>query len=88
MDRANRLDRVGFIRLLVEPVSLHASEPERHASRVASARLNTVERDLDDELGTHVDDVTLAGGLEPEQVLRLPQGILSVIPLNVFPSIT
>ena len=68
-----RVDRVGVARRLVGPVPLHAREPERDAARIARARLDSVEGDLDDELRPDVDDVAVRVRLEPEQVLRLPR---------------
>ena len=58
---------------LVGAVALHAREAQRDAARVARARLHAVERDLDDELRAHVDDVPVAAGLELEQPLGLPR---------------
>ena len=87
-DGADGLDRVGLVRPLVGPVALHAGEPQRHAAGVAGARLDAVERDLDDQLGPHVDDVPVAPGLAREQLLGLPCEHSSVSPLNVLPSIT
>src|SRR5687767_903113 len=72
VDRAHGLDRVGLARPLVRAVALHSRESQRHAARIARARLHAVEGDLDDELRTDVHDVGLAVRLEAEQVLRLP----------------
>ena len=57
---------------LVVAVAQHAREAQRHAARIARARLHAVEGDLDDQLGPHVDDVAVAADLEREQPLGLP----------------
>ena len=57
---ADRLDRVRLGCTLVGPVCLHARKPERHAARILRTPLNIVERDLDDELRTHINNVTVA----------------------------
>ena len=57
---------------LVLAVALDAREAEGDAARVAAARLHAVERDLDHELGAHVDGVRRAPLLELQQALGLP----------------
>src|SRR5690242_10602830 len=72
VDREDGRERVGFLRPLVRPVPLHAGEAQGDAARVAGAALDAVEGDLDDELGTDVDVVAVARGLQLQQVSRLP----------------
>jgi hypothetical protein len=52
VNRAHRVEGVGVgvVRALVRPIALHPSESECDAARIARARLDSVERDLDDEL--------------------------------------
>src|SRR5260221_11188094 len=49
-DLAYRADRVGLGRVLVRPEPDNAGEAEGQAARVATARLDTVERDLHDDV--------------------------------------
>ena len=51
VQRAHGRDRVGLVGALVLAVAHDAREAQRHAAGVARARLDAVERDLDDELG-------------------------------------
>src|SRR5262245_51066087 len=73
MDGADGVDRVRVRSGLVGAVTLDAREAQRDSSRIARAGLDAVERDLDDELGPDVDDVSLALGRDPEEMLRLPR---------------
>src|SRR5215218_11363006 len=59
-DRPDRLDRVGLRGGLVVAVALDAGEPQGHPGRVAAARLDAVEGDLDDLLGAHVHRMGVA----------------------------
>ena len=63
-DRADGVDRVGVLRPLVRTVSLDPGEPQRHAARIAGARLHAVERHLDHQLGADEDGRCVARGLE------------------------
>src|SRR5260370_7614086 len=72
MELAHRADRIGQLRSLVRPVALDPGEPQRQASRILGARLDVIEGDLDDELGTHVHRVPVASGLELLQLRGLP----------------
>ena len=72
VQRAQRVDRVGLLGALVGAVAEDAREAQRHAAGVARAGLDAVERDLDDQLGTHVHGRRRAALLELEQARRLP----------------
>src|SRR5690606_28789039 len=50
----------------------HPGEAQRQSSGVAGRALNAVEGDLDDLLGTHEDDVTLAVCLQLQEAAGLP----------------
>src|SRR6059058_1797539 len=57
---------------LVLAVSLHTREAQREAPRILRARLNFIERNFRDDLGTNEHNVTIAADLELEKLLRLP----------------
>ena len=76
-------------RRLVRPVAQHAREPQRDAARVARARLDAVERDLDHELRPHVARRgPRAAPPATSSFSVCHASIASVRPLNVLPSIT
>ena len=50
----DRLHRVRLFDALVVAIALHAREAQRESARIARARLQIAERDLDDELRSHV----------------------------------
>src|SRR5262249_17677448 len=72
VDRADPVDRVGLRGRLVRTMPADPREAQRQPAGVAGARLDAVEGDLHDQLGSHVDDVTVARDLELEQALGLP----------------
>src|SRR5687767_2240568 len=59
-------------RAVVGSVSLDAGESERRTARVMRTPLYLIERNLDNELGAHVHDVSFAANLARQQLLRLP----------------
>ena len=74
---------------LVVAVAHHAREAQRDAAGVARARLDAVERDLDDELGPDVDRRSRRGAISSSSRRSVCHAsISSVRPLNVLPSIT
>src|SRR5438046_34596 len=66
-------DAVRRIRPFVRPVALDSCETQRHAARILPAGLDTVERDLDDELRAHVHGMGVATGLERQELVSLPR---------------
>ena len=59
---------------LVRPIAHDAREAQREPARITAARLQLVERDLDDELRAHLDDVAARRRIERErfELLGLP----------------
>src|SRR5437764_11126803 len=70
--RAQLVDRVGFVWSLVGSVALYAGEAERDTARVSRRGLDTVQRDLDHELGTDEHGYPPPLGLAFEQRFGLP----------------
>ena len=60
IDFLKRLKRVGLLRRLVATIALDAREPQRESAGILRTLLKIVEGDLDDQLGTHEDDVAFA----------------------------
>src|SRR5215471_10503284 len=83
-DGSDRLDRVRVARGLVVAIADHAREAQREATRIATARLQLVERDLDHELRPYVHDVVACVEVERERLepLRLPREHLVGEPLE------
>jgi hypothetical protein len=54
VDCRDGLDYVGLLGGLVEPVALDARKSQRDSSRIANARLDSVECNLDDHLSAEV----------------------------------
>src|SRR5690606_35985262 len=71
-ERAHGRERVGLLVALVGPVALDAREAQRHAARVARARLELLVGDLDDQLGAYVHDVAVAAELARAELAGLP----------------
>src|SRR2546422_4075421 len=63
---------IRLVRALVRAVAHDACEAQRQATRIGGARLDAVERDLHDQLGSYEHHVSVASGLELEQLGRLP----------------
>src|SRR2546421_4343000 len=70
--RAQRVDRVGFARVLVRAVALDPREAERHTAGIAGRDLDAVERDLHHQLGTYHHRDAAALGLAVEELSGLP----------------
>src|SRR5207248_7305816 len=73
VDGTHGVDRIRILGALVGPVALDPGEPEGHPSRVSRARLDAVERHLDDELGLHVHGGRVAAQLELLEPNGLPR---------------
>src|SRR6266851_1709300 len=82
IDRLDGCEGVGLGGGLVRSIPLDPREAEREPAGIVRARLDVVERDLGDDLGTDVDGVIVAADLELEKRLRLPREHLVGQPLE------
>src|SRR5712691_8120560 len=82
IDRLDGCEGIGLRGGLVGSIPLDAREAEREPAGIVRARLDVVERDLGDDLGTHVDGMIVAADLQLEKRLRLPRQHLVSQPLE------
>src|SRR5215472_18944054 len=73
IDRADGVNCVGFRRALVRAVTFDPGKAQCHAAGVARARLDVVERDLDDKPRLDVHRIGVAVDGQPAQLLGLPR---------------
>src|SRR5439155_23850350 len=82
IDRLDGCEGVGLRSGLVRSIPLDPREAEREPAGIVRARLDIVERDLGDDLGTHVDGALVAADLDLEKRLGLPREHLVGQPLE------